>query len=181
MVSKKVLQKKNEVANAWKEYFLSRYPIRPPKEIVEYIEECTSQIVESLFKDLKDVEKPLDDLMRYLATDTKLSAGGSIGTIFYLKKLFLDIAKLNMNEFLELNRRIDLLVCKAFDMYMNAREDVYRARFRQMEFELKAQMRAYEFCMKYCPYVKKAKEMGMDPWDLPKEELEKLEKGADEH
>jgi hypothetical protein len=171
----KLLKKRSEIAKAWREYFLSRYPSRPPIEIVEYIDDCTSEIVKALVeKDFKGVEKPLDELMRYLATDSKLSAGGSVGTIFHLRDLILKkIPDLSRKELEELNRRLDILVCKAFDLYVNAREDLFRLKYKQMEFELKAQMKQYEFCMKHCPYAKKIKEMGHDSWDVPPDELEK--------
>jgi len=178
----KVAEKKEEIAKAWREYFLKRYPIRPPIEIVDFLDDCTKGIVNAIVnKDFKNIEEPLDGLMRYLATDSKLSAGGSIGTLFHLRDIIEKKVKLSKDELLELDKRLDIVICKAFDLYMNAREDLFRIKYRQMEFELKAQMKQYEFCMKYCPYAKKLKELGYDSWDLPPDELEKLCDDSEKH
>jgi len=173
-------KKKEEILKAWQDYFLSKYPIKPTIEITGFIEESISKILNKLIEfynggNLKGIEEALDDLMRYLAADRNLSAGGSMATIFYLKKIFLDkFPKMSKEEFIKLNEAIDLVVCKAFDAYMKAREKLFELRYKEKENRLKMEMKAYEFCMKKCPYIQKAKELGIDAWDLPKEEMDKL-------
>jgi len=178
--------KRTEIIKAWHDYFLSRYPIRPPPEITDFLEECISGIVDKLIEfyhggSFKGVEEPLDNLMRYLASDKNLSAGGSMATIFYLKRIFLEkFPNMSRDEFIKLSEAVDILICKAFDAYMASREKLYELRYKEKEYWLKMEMKAYEFCMKRCPYVKKAKELGIDPWDLPMEEIDRLsEKRSD--
>jgi hypothetical protein len=189
MVALDIEKKKKDVLKAWQNYFLSRYTVKPPIEISSYIEDCTSQILDKLIEfynggSFKGVEEPLDELMRYLATDRNLSPGGSIASIFYLKKIFLEkYPKMSLEDFIKLNEAIDLLICKAFDAYMKSREKLFELRYKEKEFQLRMEMKAYEFCMKRCPYIRKARELGIDPWDLPMEEIDKLlaEKRSDKH
>jgi len=188
MVALDITKKKKEVLKAWQKYFLDRYPIKPPVEITSYLEECTSKILDKLIEfynggSFKGVEEPLDELMRYLASDRNLSAGGSMASIFYLKKIFLDaFPNMSRDDFIKLNESIDLLICKAFDAYMASREKLFELKYKEKEYWLRMEMRAYEFCMKRCPYIQKAKELGIDPWDLPMEEIDKrlAEKRSDE-
>ncbi len=188
MVALDINKKKKDVLKAWQKYFLDRYPIKPPIEITSYLEECTSKILDKLIEfynggSLKGVEEPLDELMRYLASDRNLSAGGSMASIFYLKKIFLDkFPNMSKEEFIKLNEAIDVLICKAFDAYMASREKLFELKYKEKEYWLRMEMKAYEFCMKRCPYIQKAKELGIEPWDLPMEEIDKrlAEKRSDE-
>ncbi|RLI82715.1 MAG: hypothetical protein DRP01_09685 [Archaeoglobales archaeon] len=165
---------KEKIAEEWREFFLSRYPIRPSTEIVSLFDECSKGVVYAIAnKDFKDLEESLDLLMRYLATDSRLSAGGSIGTFFYLREIVLRRLKMSVEDLAEFDRRLNVVICKAFDLYMNAREDLYKIRFKQMEFELKAQMRQFEFCMKHCPYLGKR--------DEPPEGVERVSPKSKEH
>jgi len=166
--------KKDEVAKEWREFFLSRYPIRPSVEIVSFLDECSRDVVYAIVKnDFTNIEESLDLLMRYLATDSRLSAGGSIGTLFYLREIVIRRLKPSIEDLIEFDRRLNVVVCKAFDLYMKAREDLYKVRYRQMEFELKAQMKQFEFCMKHCPYLGKR--------DEPPENVEKVSPKTKEH
>ncbi len=161
-------KKREEIVKEFKEFFLKRYPIRPPVEVEEFIEEFTKGVVDAVIdNDFKNVDSALDNMMRYLATDSRLSAGGSIATLFHLKDIIAGKVKLDRKGFEEISRRVDLIVCKAFDHYMNAREDLYKAKYRQMEFELKAQMRQFEFCMRHCPFLKRG-------FDAPPEGIERI-------
>lgn len=165
---KNLEKKKDEIAKEFREYFLSRYPIRPPIEIVDFLDECSKGIVYAIAEnDYRNLDEALDCLMRYLATDSRLSAGGSIGTLFYLREIIINKIKPNFDEFLEIDRRLGIVICKAFDYYMNAREDLYKAKYKRMEFELKAQMKQFEFCMKHCPFLKRG-------FDVPSEGIEKI-------
>ncbi len=168
-------KKKEEIAKEWREFFLSRYPIRPPIEIVDFLDECSKGIVYAIAENnFKNIEEALDGLMRYLATDSRLSAGGSIGTFFYLRDIVLKKLKLSIEDLIEFDRRLNVVVCKAFDLYMKAREDLYRAKYKQMEFELKAQMKQFEFCMKHCPYLSRG-------FDTPPEGIEKISPKTKKH
>ena len=173
---KNLEDKKDEIAKEFREYFLKRYPIRPPIEIVNFLDECSKGIVYAIAKnDYRDIDSALDYLMRYLATDSRLSAGGSIGTLFHLRDIIVDKIKPSFEELLEVEKRLSIVICKAFDHYMNAREDLYKAKYRQMEFELKAQMRQFEFCMKHCPFLKRG-------FDVPPEGIEKISaKNSEKH
>ncbi len=167
-------KKKDEIAKEFREFFLSRYPIRPPIEIVDFLDECSRGIVDAIAKnDYRDLDSALDNLMRYLATDSRLSAGGSIGTLFHLRDIVIKKVKPNFDELLELDRRFSIVICKAFDHYINAREDLYKAKYRTMEFELKAQMKQFEFCMKHCPFLKRG-------FDVPPD-MEKISPNPEEH
>ncbi len=180
MVAFNIEKKKKDVLKDWVNYFLSRHPVKLPPEFVEYFEDCTSRIIDKLIEyynggSLKGVEDALDDLMRYLASDTNLSAGGSMASIFYLRKIFLNrYPNMSKDDLIKLNEAIDLLACKAFDAYMASREKLYELKYKEKEYLLKMEMRAYEFCKKRCPYIKKAQELGIDPWDLPMEEMDRL-------
>ncbi|GEM_PF-431844 len=179
MVALDITKKRKDILKAWQKYFLDRYPIKPPIEITDYLEECLSGILDKLVDfynggSFKGVEEPLDNLMRYLASDTKLSAGGSMASIFYLKKIFLDVfPNMSKEDFIRLSEAVDVLICKAFDAYMASREKLFELKYKEKEYWLRMEMKAYEFCMKRCPYIQKAKELGIEPWDLPMEEIDK--------
>ena len=161
-------EKKEDIAKEFREFFLSRYPVSPPVEIVDFLDECAKGVVYAIAENnYKDLDTSLDYLMRYLATDSRLSAGGSIGTLFRLKDIILKKFDLSKEELLELDRRLSVVICKAFDLYMNAREELYKAKYRQMEFELKAQMKQFEFCMKHCPFLERG-------FDVPPEGIQKI-------
>ncbi|ADB57997.1 hypothetical protein [Archaeoglobus profundus] len=173
---KELEKKKDDIAKEFRELFLKRYPIRPPVEIVDFLDECAKGIVYAIAENnYKDLDSSLDYLMRYLATDSRLSAGGSIGTLFYLREIVLNKINLNKDELLELDRRLSVVICKAFDLYMNAREELYKAKYKQMEFELKAQMKQFEFCMKHCPFLERG-------FDKPPEGIQKISaKDSEKH
>ncbi len=172
--------KRNEILKAWLNHFLDRYPIKPSFEITDFFEECLAGILDKLIEfydggSLKGVEEHLDNLARYLASDPKLSAGGSMASVFYLKKIFLDLfPKMSKEEFVKLSEAVDILICKAFDHFMSSREKLIELKYKERENRLRMEMKAYDFCMKKCPYVQKARELGIDPWDLPMEEIDRL-------
>ncbi len=143
---------KKRMLEEWEEKIWEHYPIRPRvKEIDYYIRNCTSKILSRIVEvynggELGDIDETVDDLMRFLATDRKLSPGDSIGLILYLKNLFLkEFPDLSKDEYIKLNQIIDRIACIAFDKYMACREHIYRLRVMEKEREVEMIRRMIEF------------------------------------
>jgi len=150
MLLKKDVEKR--MLEDWEAKIWEHYPIRPRvREIDYYIRECTSKILSKVVEvynggEYGDIEETVDDLMRFLATDRKLSPGDSIGLVLYLKYLFLrEFPELSKDEFIKLNGIIDKIACMAFDKYMACREHIYRLRIMEKEREVEMIRRMVEF------------------------------------
>ncbi len=136
----KLGSRKDKIAKAWKEFLLSGFSVKPMIEIEEYIESCTRKIVDYIDSYCKgeksnvDVLEAVDDLMRYLATDGKLSPGDSIRQILYLKNIALKVdPKMNKEEFFRFSNAVDDIACLAFDKYVEAKEHIYLLRVKEKE------------------------------------------------
>jgi len=143
-------ERKDKMLKNWQEKLLEKYPIKPVIEITSYIEECTTKIMDKLIEALEKgtyegVEEPIDDLMRFLATDRDLSPGQSISMLLYLKTLFLtNFPEMKKEEFIKINGIIDTFACIGFNKYMLCREKIFDLRVKQKEKELEMFRRAME-------------------------------------
>jgi len=146
--------KRRNIVKEWQEYLLAEYPVKPVAEIIDYIEECAESLlsfVEAYCKGKKaDVDEAVDDLMRFLATDRKLTPGESITQVFYLKKLLLkEFPDIKKEDFVKLSDAIDVLACKAFNKYMEAREHIYELRLKEKQGTIDILKKAMEMYEKY--------------------------------
>ncbi len=136
----KLGSRKDKIAKAWKEALLSGYAVKPMIEIEEYIDSCTRRIMDYIDaycagkKSDVDIVEALDDLMRYLATDGKLSPGDSIRQLLYVKDIALKVdPKMSREEFVRFSNAVDEIACLAFDKYMEAKEHIYLLRVKEKE------------------------------------------------
>lgn len=144
---------RERILQRWTETFLSRYPIRPVVEIVEYIEEATSKILDGVLKLYSgnvevNIDEALDDLMRFLATDRNLTPGESIKLIANLKHIIAEEMGLSEKDSLRLFNIMDKILYKAFDFYMACREEIFNLRLKEKERDLEIMRRVIEFAKK---------------------------------
>lgn len=138
----------------WRDRIFETYPFKPNvPEITHYINNCTQKILDKFIEayngdSLDGVEEPIDDLMRYLAVDAKMTPGQSIEKILYLKKLLLDEFSLNFDEFLKASRIIDKMASIAFDIYTQCREHIFELRLNEKDAKMKELERMIEFAEK---------------------------------
>ncbi len=157
-ISDKVREK---ILKDWQNQLLARYPIKPVIEITEYIENCTTKILDKLIEtynggSYEGVEEPIDDLMRFLAVDKNLTPGDSISMLLYLKELFLQsFPDMTKEEFIKLNNIIDTFARIAFNRYMACREDIFNLRLEEKEREKQMILKAIENWMKVDDQIKK--------------------------
>ncbi len=159
--------KKEEILGLWQDKIFETYPVKPSiPEIVGYVEECTEKIFDKIIDvynggSFEGVEEAVDDLMRYLAVDAKLTPGQSVGYILFLKELILKKFSPSFEEFLKIDNIIDRLACMAFDMYSKCREHIYELRLEQKEEE----KRMLERVIYFAEVSKTAKHLNIDPID----------------
>ncbi len=144
---------KQKIVKRWVDLILARYPIKPVIEIVEYVEECAEKIVDGflrMYDGEKNVnlEEPLDDLMRYLATDKNLSPGDSMRLLVTLKHITAEEMGVKGEDKLRLYEVMDEIAYKAFDCYMACREEIFELRLKEKDRDLEIMRRIIEFAKK---------------------------------
>ena len=159
--------KKKRILDIWRDKIFEKYPIKPTiPEIIDYVEECTEKIFDKFIEvynggSFEGVEEAVDDLMRYLAVDSQLSAGESIEYIFFLKEIILKEFSPSMDDFIKVSRIVDKLASMAFDIYVKCREHIFELRLEQKEEEKKMLERIIYFA----EVSKTAKHLDIDPID----------------
>ncbi len=144
---------KQRIVKRWVDLILARYPIKPVIEIVEYVEECAEKIVDGFLR-MYDGEKnvnldePLDDLMRYLATDKNLSPGDSMRLLVALKHITAEEMGVKGEDKLKLYEVMDEIAYKGFDCYMACREEIFELRLKEKDRDLEIMRRIIEFAKK---------------------------------
>jgi len=155
---------RSKILKEWQDKILESYPIKPVIEIAGYIEDCTTKIFDKLVEvynggSYSGVEEPLDDLMRFLAVDGKLTPGDSISILFYIKKLlnnaFPDMSK---NEWQKLSSIIDNFGYVAFNRYSACREDIFRLKLMEKDRDLEIARRIIEYTTRAAEKLEKKKE-----------------------
>lgn len=145
---------RDRVLKAWRDKIFETYPLKPNvPEITHYINDCTQKILDKFLEvynggDFDGIEEPLDDLMRYLAVDAKMTPGQSIEKILYLKTLLLDELSLDYNDFLKTNRIVDKMASMAFDIYTQCREHIFELRLNEKDAKMRELERMIEFAEK---------------------------------
>ncbi len=137
------------IISRWTDCFFSKYPIKPIDEIIEYVREATTTIykgVMDMFKENKkaDIGEALDDLMRFLASDTNMSPGDSIRLIGNLKYIIAEELNLDVKDKLKLFEVIDEVVYEAFNYYMKCREKIFELRLKEKDRELEIMRKILE-------------------------------------
>jgi hypothetical protein len=135
-------KERKKILKKWQDKILESYPIKPVIEITSYVDDCTSKIFDKLVEvynggEYEGIEEPLDDLMRFLAVDRKLTPGDSISILFYIKKL-INWAFPNMDkkELIRISEIIDNFGYVAFNRYSACREDLFKLRLMEKDRDL---------------------------------------------
>ena len=126
---------------------------RPVVEIKEYLHTCTTGIISGLIelfagKKADKLERALDDLMRYLATDKGLSPGQAISTILALKNIIRNIfPEMDLEDYRKVEEVVDTIAIMAFDMYVALREEIFELRLMEKEKEKRMLERSIELTL----------------------------------
>jgi|Deesub1362A_J573_1020465.scaffolds.fasta_scaffold01650_5 polyhydroxyalkanoate synthesis regulator phasin len=148
-------KQRKKILKEWQNKILESYPTQPVTEITGYVEDCTTKIFDKLVEvynggEYAGVEEPIDDLMRFLAVDGKLSPGESISILFYIKKLinssFPDIDKKKWQEITEI---VDNFGFIAFNRYSACREDIFRLKLKEKDRDLEIAGKMIEYTARF--------------------------------
>ncbi len=125
---------------------------RPVIEVREYLEKCTAEIVSGIIKLLSgertELDRALDDLMRYFATDKNLGPGQAVMTIMNLKNIIYDIfPDMSLEDYRTLDKTIDYVALTAFDIYSSIREEIFELRLMEKEKEKRMLERSIELTL----------------------------------
>jgi len=93
----------------------------------------------------EEIEGALDDILR-LRSIQDFTPSRAVSFVFFLKGIIKNYAERHggIQEFLEFEMRIDALACKAFDIYMQCREDLYERRVAEVKALRDMAMKALE-------------------------------------
>jgi|Deesub1362A_J573_1020465.scaffolds.fasta_scaffold00288_18 hypothetical protein len=145
-------KKVEKILQKWIDTILAGYPIKPAIEVEEYVRDACSKILSAVFRMYEgkrvDYFEPLDDLMRFLATDRRLSPGESIKLVGNLKTLISSEIELSQSELEKLSTIIEEIIYKAFDAYMACREEIFQLRLKEKERDLEIMRKIIEFAEK---------------------------------
>ncbi|WP_456468725.1 hypothetical protein [Archaeoglobus sp.] len=140
---------KEKTVKAWVDKILAGYPVKPVLEVVDYIEDAASRIVDAVLMlhegGKVDIDEALDDLMRFLATDRNLSPGESVRLISELREMIANELNLRGEERLKFNLKVEELMFRAFDAYMACREKIFELRLKEKERDIEIMRKIIEF------------------------------------
>ncbi len=140
---------KEKTVKAWVDKILAGYPVKPVLEVVDYIEDAASRIVDAVLMlhegGKVDIDEALDDLMRFLATDRNLSPGESVKLISELREMIANELNLRGEERLKFNLKVEELMFRAFDAYMACREKIFELRLKEKERDIEIMRKIIEF------------------------------------
>jgi hypothetical protein len=126
---------------------------RPVIEVREYLENCTTGIVSGIVKLFSgkkagELERALDDFMRYLATDKNIGPGQAVMTIIDLKNIIYNIfPDMSLKDYRKLDKIIDDVASMAFDIYSALREEIFELRLMEKEKEKRMLERSIELTL----------------------------------
>ncbi|MEM0088302.1 MAG: hypothetical protein QXM23_00350 [Archaeoglobaceae archaeon] len=128
---------------------LSPYPIPPAIEVVNYVNEAVSKIVNGIMERYKNrdvnFDDAIEDLMRYLATDRNFSPSDSLRLLGDLKKEIRKEFHLNEKETIKLYELVDEVLYKAFEFYYSCRAKIFELRLKEKDRDLEIMRRIIEF------------------------------------
>jgi len=126
---------------------------RPVLEVRNYLDSCTAGIVSGVVRlysgeKADELEKAIEDLMRYLATDKNLKAGEVIGTILSLKEIIYNLfPEMDLSDYRRLEKVVDGIATMAFDVYATLREEIFELRLMEKEKEKRMLERSIELTL----------------------------------
>lgn len=141
---------KETITKRWFESVIAAYPEETVKflkagkdpfanPVGHNIKEGITGIVEAIIEDKEEVEDFLDRIIRIRAVQD-LSPSEAIGFIFDLKGIIRQVVpEMEMSLADEIDRRVDVLALKAFDIYMECKRKLYELRateLRNMTYKL---------------------------------------------
>lgn len=125
------------------------YPITPAVEVVNYVNDAVSKIVEGIVEKYRnkgaEFDEAIEDLMRYLATDRNFSPSESIRIIGDLKKEIRRELRLNDKEAIRLYEIVDEILYKAFEFYYNCRAKIFELRLKEKDRDIEIMRKIIEF------------------------------------
>ncbi len=157
-------EKKEEILDKWFELLAKTYPqetaelmMRKRKSLfstplqrfespAEYLFTTgLGKILDEITKekiDWKEVDKALDDILR-LRSLQDFTPSQAISFVFFLKGIVKSYSE-NLEEYVKFEPILDTLACRAFDVYMKCREDLYERRVAEVKAFKDMAMRALE-------------------------------------
>ena len=152
MKTEDLVKARKQILKEWQNsLFGERF--RPVVEVKEYLDACTAGVVSGLIKLLTgkkadELERALDDLMRYLATDKSLGPGQAMLSILNLKNIIYHIfPEMNLEDYRKVEKAVDSIAVMAFDMYMALREELFELRLMEKEKEKRMLERSIELTL----------------------------------
>ncbi len=152
MKGKDLEKAKKLILKEWQESLFGE-DFRPVIEVREYLEKCTAGIVSGIIKlfsgkKTDELERALDDFMRYLATDKNLGPGQAVMAIMNLKNIIYDIfPEMSLKDYRALDKIIDHVASTAFDIYSSLREEIFELRLMEKEKEKRMLERSIELTL----------------------------------
>jgi len=150
-LSEILTKEKDAALTAWRRRIFDAYPPETAQFLENRIDQfqnpvghTISQSLETLYDCLLDDAREeerreaLDRLIRIRSVQ-KFSAGAAVGFVFLLKGVVRERAKdyppnpQLAEDFLDFDRRVDLLTLEAFDVYAACREQLLQIRIREIE------------------------------------------------
>ncbi|MBO8183053.1 MAG: hypothetical protein H0Z28_09720 [Archaeoglobus sp.] len=152
MKAKELEKAKKLILKEWQNtLFGERF--RPVVEVRDYLESCTSGIVSGLIKlfagkEADELERALDDFMRYLATDKSLGPGQAISQLLSLKEVIYNIfPEMSLADYRKLEKVVEGIAVMAFDIYVSLREEIFELRLMEKEKEKRMLERSIELTL----------------------------------
>lgn len=143
--------RKKEIVERWVDAVFSTYPLetkgflRTRKDrFTNPVAHMTARAADALFEavcgedvDPEEIKKGVDQFVRLRAVQ-KFSPGPNMAVFYLLKPILRELALPDLlaanqlEEYLEMESRLDTLVLLAFDIYMDARETLAESRIREI-------------------------------------------------
>ncbi len=152
MIKELLANKRSSILNKWVQSIIDSYPLETSKFLRSQkdrfsnpvgfaISNTAENIFDEIINDNSDFEKiklSLGDIIKIRAVQN-FSPSSAVGFIFSLRKVIRDelgaelSEKKNVDEFSKLESAIDRIALIAFDLYMEAREKVFKIRVNEIK------------------------------------------------
>jgi len=140
-----------KAAEWWVNRLLVSYPIKV-FEVVSFLQEASQKIVDAAIRFYEgkevDVSEAVYDVMRFLATDRKISPAESIKLFAELRDFLATQMNLSSEERLKFTKAFEEIMFKAFDAYMVCREKIFELRLREKDREIEMMRKIMEYSSK---------------------------------
>lgn len=154
MIKELLAEKKLPIVGKWTERILKTYPEETLKflkgdrnrfsnPVGNIIRNNADNIYDEIISgnNLEKIRLQLEDIIKIRAVQD-FTPSNAIGFVYILKKVICEELqefvndKMLLNEFYEINERIDRIALLAFDIYMECKEKVHRLRMNEIRYNL---------------------------------------------